>query len=206
MAGATLPLIDAFSALADPLRCRLLLLLDRRELTVSELCAVLQAPQSTISRHLKTLADAGWVTSRREGTSRYYALAFEGGAAANAPEAQIWDLTRRELAGRPGMEQDARRLARVLARRSETSQQFFATSAGQWDRLREDLFGRDFSAQALVGLLPASWTVGDLGCGTGMLLATLAPSVALAVIAAVCRRSTALMRASSSRGLNGFGR
>jgi phosphosulfolactate phosphohydrolase-like enzyme len=58
------------SALADPLRCRALLLLERGELTVSELCTVLQLPQSTVSRHLKTLADDGWVQVRPEGTSR----------------------------------------------------------------------------------------------------------------------------------------
>ena len=63
------------ATLADPLRCRVLLLLERHELTVTELCAVLQLPQSTVSRHLKTLADGGWVTSRRDGTSRYYGLA-----------------------------------------------------------------------------------------------------------------------------------
>jgi DNA-binding transcriptional ArsR family regulator len=45
-------------------------LLAEAELTVTELCAVVQLPQSTVSRHLKTLADDGWVTSRRDGTSR----------------------------------------------------------------------------------------------------------------------------------------
>jgi ArsR family transcriptional regulator len=83
---------------------------------------------------------------------------------------------RAQLSGRANAEQDARRLARVLASRSETSQQFFASSAGQWDRLRADLFG-DVSWRALLGLLPADWTVGDLGCGTGALLAELAPHV-----------------------------
>ena len=55
----------------------MLLLLERHELTVSELCAVLQLPQSTVSRHLKTLADASWVASRRDGTSRYYTLSLD---------------------------------------------------------------------------------------------------------------------------------
>src|ERR1700674_4478340 len=141
MTVASLPLLDSFSALADPTRCRMLLVLERHELTVSELCDVLQLPQSTVSRHLKTLADAGLVASRRDGTSRYYTLVLadrgmgsgdEGPASAHA---QLWQLTRAQLAGRPGVEQDARRLERVLARRSHTSQQFFATSAGQWDRL-----------------------------------------------------------------------
>jgi ArsR family transcriptional regulator len=152
----------------------MLALLDRQELMVSELCSVLQLPQSTVSRHLKTLADVGWVTSRRDGTSRYYALALDGGDGAHA---QIWQLTRGQLTGRAGADQDARRLARVLAQRSHTSQQFFATAAGEWDRLRDDLFGGLFSWQALLGLLPGDWVVGDLGCGTGVVVSALAPHV-----------------------------
>lgn len=175
MAAPVLPLLDSFSALADPMRCRMLALLERQELTVSELCAVLQAPQSTVSRHLKTLADAEWVSSRRDGTSRYYALARGGGDGAHQ---EIWRLTRQQLEGRAGLDQDARRLQRVLAHRSETSQQFFASAAGRWDHLREEMFGRDFALQALVGLLPREWIVGDLGCGTGALLPILAPVVA----------------------------
>jgi ArsR family transcriptional regulator len=181
---SALPLLDSFSVLADTTRCRMLWFLDAQELTVSELCAVLQLPQSTVSRHLKTLADADWVSSRRDGTSRYYALAVNGqsahgngSAAPKSARAQIWALTRAQLADRPGVEQDRRRLERVLARRSATSQQFFASSAGQWDRLRTELFGNDFATRALIGLMPANWTVADLGCGTGALLAGLAPLV-----------------------------
>ncbi len=174
MSAAALPLLDSFSALADATRCRMLWLLEQQELTVSELCSVLQLPQSTVSRHLKTLADAGWVTSRRDGTSRYYALASGG---ADEARAQIWALTRAQLVGRAGIEQDARRLSSVLAGRSRTSQAFFATAAGEWDQLRADLFGGDFSIQAVIGLLPDDWVVGDLGCGTGPLLSLLSTSV-----------------------------
>ena len=175
MATAQSSLLESFSALADPTRCRMLWLLERHELTVSELCSVLQLPQSTVSRHLRMLSDAEWVTSRRDGTSRYYALALDGPA---GPRAQIWQLTRAQVASRVGAEQDDRRLGRVLAGRREASQQFFATSAGQWDRLRDELFGREFVPVALLGLLPAKWIVGDLGCGTGALLPALAPHVA----------------------------
>lgn len=173
MTVAALPLLDSFSALADPTRCRMLWLLDRHELTVSELCTILQLPQSTVSRHLRLLADADWVTSRRDGTSRYYAIALDG---VTGPRAQIWQLTRAQMSGR-SLEQDSRRLARVLAERREASQQFFASSAGQWDRLREELFGRDVVPTALLGLLPSEWTIGDLGCGTGALLPLLAAHV-----------------------------
>ena len=66
---------DRLSAIADPTRSRLLALLEDHELTVSELCAVVQLPQSTVSRHLKVLSDEGWVTVRGAGTSRFYRMA-----------------------------------------------------------------------------------------------------------------------------------
>ena len=55
----------------------MLLLLDRHELTVSELCTVMQLPQSTVSRHLKALVDSGWIAARREGTSHLYTMTRE---------------------------------------------------------------------------------------------------------------------------------
>jgi ArsR family transcriptional regulator len=194
MTSAQVPLLDSLSALADPTRCRMLRLLDRQELTVTELCAVLQLPQSTVSRHLKTLGDAEWVTSRRDGTSRYYTAAVAGlprqsdakaglshqnGAEAgrDAARAQIWELTRTQLGEGAGAGQDERRLASVLAKRSQTSREFFATAAGKWDRVRAELFGADFAAPALLALLPRDWVVADLGCGTGSMLAMLAPHV-----------------------------
>src|SRR4029450_9740125 len=70
-------MLDHMATLSDPLRCRMLLVLERHELTVSELCVILQLPQSTVSRHLKTLSDAMWVVSRRDGTSRYYSMSID---------------------------------------------------------------------------------------------------------------------------------
>ena len=67
-------ILDHLSALADTTRSRILLLLDRHELTVSELCSVMQLPQSTVSRHLKALADSGWISAHAEGTSTVYVM------------------------------------------------------------------------------------------------------------------------------------
>jgi ArsR family transcriptional regulator len=69
------PILEHLTALADPTRNRILLLLERQEMTVSELCAVMQLPQSTVSRHLKALADSEWVAARGEGTSHLYTMA-----------------------------------------------------------------------------------------------------------------------------------
>jgi ArsR family transcriptional regulator len=168
-------IFDDLTALADETRSRMLLVLERHELTVSELCSVLQLPQSTVSRHLKTLADANWVVSRRDGTSHYYALSLDG---RDAPSRRLWTLLREQVGATPGADQDARRLRGVLARRRSSSEQFFASAAGQWDQLRDDLFGRGLVWHAIPALLDPSWTVGDLGCGTGQTSAAIAPFVA----------------------------
>jgi ubiquinone/menaquinone biosynthesis C-methylase UbiE/DNA-binding transcriptional ArsR family regulator len=167
-------IFDDLIALSDATRSRMLLVLERHELTVSELCAVLQLPQSTVSRHLKTLLDAEWVSSRRDGTSRYYTLALDDRGPATR---RLWSLLREQVSLTPGADQDARRLRGVLGRRQSKSQEFFASAAGQWDRLRQDMFGRASHLQALPGLLDPEWVVGDLGCGTGQVAAALAPFV-----------------------------
>ena len=69
--------VDQLTVLSDAIRVRMLSVLEGRELTVSELCDIVQLPQSTVSRHLKTLADGDWVTSRRDGTSRLYTLPLD---------------------------------------------------------------------------------------------------------------------------------
>jgi ubiquinone/menaquinone biosynthesis C-methylase UbiE len=171
----TTAIFDDLTTLADATRSRMLLLLERHELTVSELCTVLQLPQSTVSRHLKTLSDASWVVSRRDGTSRYYTLSLDerGG-----PARRLWSLLRDQVSATAGADQDARRLKNVLARRQSKSQEFFETTAGQWDKLRADLFGSASQFQALPALLDERWVVGDLGCGTGQVACALAPFVA----------------------------
>ncbi len=166
-------IFDRLNGLADPTRSRLLLLLERRELAVSELCAVLQLPQSTVSRHLKLLADDGWVEARSEGTTRQYAMAASLGGAAQ----KLWQTVRDEVAETGAARHDAERLRGVLAARRQTSQAFFRGAAAQWDGLRAELFGRRAELAALPALLDERWTVGDLGCGTGQLALTLAPFV-----------------------------
>ena len=197
MAQATPAILDDLTALADLTRDRLLLLLEGRELTVSELCSVLQLPQSTVSRHLKALADSGWVTSRAEGTSRLYAMARDG----RQPAARrLWLLVREQVAKSRAAEQDHRRLQGVLAARRTRAQEFFSSAAAEWDRMRAELFGPDFHLQALCGLLDPDWVAGDLGCGTGAASAALAPFVARVVAV----DNSAAMLAAARRRLAGF--
>ena len=133
-------------------------------MTVTELRAVLQLPQSTVSRHLKTLADDGWVVSRRDGTSRFYGMTLE---VLDSGAQRLWPLIREQVSTTNGAEQDERRLKSVLSRRRSKSEAFFASASGQWDHLRSELFGDRFHLHALLALVEPSLTVGDLGCGTG---------------------------------------
>jgi ubiquinone/menaquinone biosynthesis C-methylase UbiE/DNA-binding transcriptional ArsR family regulator len=168
------PILDHMTALSDPTRCRMLLLLEKHELTVSELCSVLQMPQSTVSRHLKTLADDGWVTSRRDGTSRFYSMPVDD---LDAAAARLWPLISEQVTSTRGAEQDERRLRGALGRRRAKSQEFFASAAGGWDRLRGELFGDEFFLWAVLGLIDPTLVIGDLGCGTGQLTEVVAPHV-----------------------------
>jgi ArsR family transcriptional regulator len=166
-------ILDHLASLADTTRSRLLLLLDRHELTVSELCGIMQLPQSTVSRHLKALADSGWVSARADGTSHLYTMTRELDAAAR----RLWLLVRDQVGPTPAAVQDQRRLQAALADRRTKSQEFFSSSAGQWDRLRDELYGERFHLGALAALAQDDWVLGDLGCGTGETSATLAPFV-----------------------------
>lgn len=173
MDTVSLPTVfDRLSALADSTRSRLLLLLEQRELSVSELCAVVQLPQSTVSRHLKVLVDEGWAAGRADGPSRHYRLAPKLDAGARA----LWETVRESLTVTPQARDDAARLPAVVAARASRSKQFFSTTAGRWDGVRSELFGASADL-ALLGLLDDRWSVGDLGCGTGVIAATLAPYV-----------------------------
>ncbi|HEY6873844.1 MAG TPA: metalloregulator ArsR/SmtB family transcription factor [Geobacteraceae bacterium] len=69
-----------FQSLEDPTRLRIMaLLLEQGELCVCDLTAVLQLPQSTVSRHLFHLKNAGWLKDRREGVWIHYSIARNPG-------------------------------------------------------------------------------------------------------------------------------
>jgi DNA-binding transcriptional ArsR family regulator len=65
---------DLCSALADPTRLLLLYALSEQPRNVTELTQELNAPQPTISRHLKVLRDGGLVRATRQGTNVQYEL------------------------------------------------------------------------------------------------------------------------------------
>lgn len=167
------PVFGQLAALADPTRGRILLLLEQQALTVGEVCSVMQLPQSTVSRHLKVLVDEGWANARSEGTSRLYRV----GNLRNASR-QIWDTVKSEVGTTVASQQDRQRLRAILELRRDKSAAFFSSAAGDWDRMRLELFGSNAEMLPLLALLEDHLVVGDLGCGTGQISRTLAPFVA----------------------------
>jgi ubiquinone/menaquinone biosynthesis C-methylase UbiE/DNA-binding transcriptional ArsR family regulator len=179
--------------LSDPTRLRLLRLLERHELGVADLCHVLQMPQSTVSRHLKVLADQAFLKSRGQGTANLYRMVLGDGQAAAR---KLWQLAKEQTEDWATVQQDRLRLTRRLAERRPAAQAFFAGAAAEWDRLRDETYGRAFTHEALLALLPPHWVVADLGCGTGRVAASLAPHVARVV---GVDQSAAMLKAARRR-------
>ncbi len=164
--------LEWLQTLADGTRVRLLRLLATQELSVSELCAVVQLPQSTVSRHLKVLSGDQWIASRREGTNHLYRTNDESWCEARGG---LWDWVRNQADSLTSV-QDEQRLLQVLAQRSR-SQEFFSSTAEQWDRLRVELFGKHVDSFVLAASLPFDAVVGELGCGSAPLCRLVAPFV-----------------------------
>jgi ubiquinone/menaquinone biosynthesis C-methylase UbiE/DNA-binding transcriptional ArsR family regulator len=165
---------DRLGTLADSTRSRILLLLESTELTVGELCSVMQLPQSTVSRHLKILSDEGWIAVRDAGASRFYTL-VPGRLDRFAKK--LWLVVREQVSSSAAAKQDMRRRESVMSARRGEMRSFFSGAAANWDQMRTTLIGARTDLLALVDLLDPDWTVADLGCGTGQLAEALAPVV-----------------------------
>jgi len=63
-----------FSALANEHRVRILEALRDGELCACELQVVLEAPQSTVASHIRTLREAGLIAGRKKGKWTYYRI------------------------------------------------------------------------------------------------------------------------------------
>jgi DNA-binding transcriptional ArsR family regulator len=162
--------LRALKGAADGNRLRILRILAEGPFNVAELTDILGVGQSTVSRHLRILSDAGLVAVRRAGTWAWYSLPaptggeFPGG---------LLRLLADEGEGSNG---DAAAVERVLARRRRTTSEFFRRTAPDWDRMRETMLGPAVHLDRLLARLGAPHTAVDLGTGTGLLLERMARS------------------------------
>jgi len=153
-----------YRLLGDEARLRLLRLVSRERLNVSELTAILGLAQSGVSRHLGLLKEAGLVSEAREGGFTYYRVAPE--IRDGDRRGPIWPLLEAQFAAAASdraVRADEARLQEVLRLRKEN----FETHGGDRGQL---VPGRSWAAwsRALGHLLPPL-AVADLGCGEGYL-------------------------------------
>lgn len=141
----------------DPNRLRLMLLLEREELSVAELQEILGKGQSQISTHLAQLKQAGLVDDRRTGKNAFYRLM--------APR-ELMELLRRARPEVPEAEQDHDALRLALRRRQDKVRRYFDELAGKFGR--QYMPGRSWKgiAEALLKLMPPL-VIADLGAGEG---------------------------------------
>ncbi|HEY6070052.1 MAG TPA: metalloregulator ArsR/SmtB family transcription factor [Chthoniobacterales bacterium] len=159
--------------LADPIRLRLLLLLEEEELSVAELQKILNMGQSRISSHLAQLKRAGVVADRRSGKNVYYgATKASGKNGARNRVQQMIEILAREI---PETARDRTALKLTLRKRQDKAREYFDELAGKFGR--SYVPGRSWRAlsHALISLVP-KLTIVDLGAGEGTLSQLLAKS------------------------------
>jgi len=142
--------------LADVSRLRLLLLLEREELSVAELQEILAMGQSRISTHLAQLKQAGLVEDRKQGKNSLYRL----------KDREWVDLLAAAAKEVPEAADDAKALQLVLEKRRDKVRGYFDELAGKFGR--QYVPGRSWKglAETLLQLMPPM-TVADLGAGEG---------------------------------------
>jgi ArsR family transcriptional regulator len=149
-------ILKSLRLLADASRVRILLLLEREELSVAELQEILAMGQSRISTHLAQLRQAGLVEDRRQGKNSLYSLkGRELMGVLNAAAAEI-----------PEAAEDIRALQLVLEKRRDKVRGYFDELAGKFGR--NYVPGRSWKglAETLLQLMPPL-VIADLGAGEG---------------------------------------
>ena len=179
-------LAQAFRAMGDPTRLRILRLLAETPLNVSELVAIVGVAQPSVSHHLAKLKSLALIQEERQGYFSYYSLAVKRGDAR-------WPLVELARTGGDDSAGDRSRLNDLLRRR-EDHHPFN-------ERLVEPGQSWFLWSRAIEALLPAL-EVADFGCGSGHL------SVAMARwakrVTAVDKSESALQRARKRAAREGL--
>lgn len=161
-------------AAGDSLRLEVLRILQHNAYSVLELCDVFGVRQPAMSHHLKVLANAGLVATRREGNSIFYRRA----PLLDEPLLAELHRTLMEAVDKLAMDKClATKIHRLHQARSEASLQFFQENAKRFKQ-NQDLIAsfKDYGA-SVVELLEASIAANgqalEVGPGQGELLAEL---------------------------------
>lgn len=185
-------LLTALRAAAEPTRLRILSLLARAELTVTELTRILEQSQPRVSRHLKLMCDAGLLHRTQEGSWAFYRVA-ELGAGGRTARALL------DLACEHGAESahDLDRLDLIKAEHVEDAAAYFRENAAKWDLIRSLYMANDEVEQALLDALgDGVRDLLDMGTGSGQVLRLLGRRVSRGTGLDASREMLAVARAN----------
>jgi ArsR family transcriptional regulator len=153
-----------FKALSDETRLRLINVLNRFELSVNELVAILEMGQSRVSRHLKIMTGAGLLSSRRDGLWVFYSAPAEG------PGRDFINAVMPFVTKDITLHADLDMARKIIEERSRKTRQFFNSIAEDWDQLNREVIGDFDLPAAIVSHMPRCRVAVDFGCGTGTML------------------------------------
>lgn len=159
-------LLTALRAAAEPTRLRILALLARAELTVTELTRILDQSQPRVSRHLKLMCEAGLLERSQEGSWAFYRAADSGTGGRTAKA--VLRLMGQEQAESA---RDLERLELIKAEHVEEAAGYFRENAAKWDVIRNLYMANDAVEQALLDAVgDMARDLLDVGTGTGQVL------------------------------------
>ena len=167
-------LLSILRAAGDASRLRLLCILRRAELTVSELTQIVGQSQPRVSRHLKVLCDAGLLERFKEGSWVFYRMVESGiGAEFGQAILNLSPICDDIFRG------DQECLDAVRRARAATAAEFFKANAPDWERIRSlHAPEKDVEAAILRALAAAPIdSILDVGTGTGRMLELCAPHI-----------------------------
>jgi SAM-dependent methyltransferase len=182
-----------YRLLGDEARLRLLRVLARERLNVTELTGILGLAQSGVSRHLGLLKEAGLVAEEKADGFTYYRLAP---GTRDSDQGMLWPVLEaqfRRAAEDPAVRADEARLQEVLRLRKEN---FDAHLGPDTRDSRQLVPGRSWAAWSrALGLLLPRLRVADLGCGEGYL--TIETAHFASEVVAIDRSDVVLKRAKA---------
>lgn len=176
--GATEPtkeLAQLLKAAGDELRLDILRILARDSFGVLELCHLFDTKQSGMSHHLKVLANADLVSTRKEGNSIFYRRNPAGN---DEPHQQLRNVLFQDIDQiilKPAIRAN---LQAIYQQRAEASRAFFSENVARFRQQQDliaafDVYGNHVTEALNKAALPGNTQALEIGPGAGEFLATL---------------------------------
>ena len=165
-------MVDVLKAVAETTRLRILFLLDKGDLTVSDITKILGQSQPRVSRHLRLLMEARLIERYQEGAWAYFSLS------SCSLRREMLKIVLQHIDVEDNLiNADLMRLGEVKKERSLAAAAYFSKNAHDWDKLRLLHVPDNTVEQTMVELVGTTpfQSMLDIGTGTGSLLKLFAP-------------------------------